>query len=328
MALPDHRFQTPMSEVDPKRQVSRAKNITSAYTLTNLLQAEKHMDRLIELLETRLGELADRKMPVEFDKWFNYMAFDMVGEMTFSSSFGFLESGKDIGGAIANTRALTLYTAVAGFFYTVHRMTLGNPLVTKLGLMPSQHIFDTTLRAIERRKENPEVRFDMLEHWKQTLAQHPDRMEENELYGVTNMTIGAGADTISATLQAFFYYLIRYPVHLDKVKAEISNANTSKVVSYGETQNLPFLRACVGIDHLNTRGLEAKRWIYRSKRHRECIQLLLLGFLEWLPQAVSRSVTISSQKTYVVIPCYVVDPTSLMRATGYPQHQSMGHSPH
>lgn len=245
MALPDHRFQTPMSEVDPKRQVARAKNIASAYTLTNLLKAEKYMDQLIELLVTRLGQLADAQKPVEFDKWFNYMAFDIVGELAFSSPFGFLESGKDIGGSIENTRVLTLYTAVAGFFVTLHQMTLGNPLVTKLGLMPSQHIFDTTLRAIEKRKSNPDVQLDMLEHWKRMVAKNS--MEENELYGVTNMTIGAGADTISATLQAFFYYLIRHPKHLDRVRAEVLSAKTSKVVSYGEAQGLPFLQACVGL---------------------------------------------------------------------------------
>ncbi|KAL1961807.1 hypothetical protein VTN77DRAFT_1019 [Rasamsonia byssochlamydoides] len=243
--LPDHRFQTPMSEVDPKRQVSRARNIASAFTLTNLLKSEQHMDQLIELLMTRLGQLADARQPVEFDKWFNYIAFDIVGQMAFSSPFGFLESGTDIGGSIENSRVLTLYVAVAGFFVKLHQMTLGSPLVTKLGLMPSQHIFDTTLRAISKRRTNPEVRFDMFEHWKRMVAEHPDRMEENELYGVTNMTIGAGADTISATLQAFFYYLIRYPKHLERARAEILSAKTSRIVSFAEAQSLPFLQACI-----------------------------------------------------------------------------------
>jgi cytochrome P450 len=245
MALPDHRFQTPMSEVDPKRQVARAKNIASAFTLSNLLKSEKYMDDLIQLFHTRLEQFADNGEPVEFDKWFNYLAFDIVGEMTFSSSFGFVKSGKDIGGAIENTRVLTLYTALAGFFYTLHSLTLGNPIVTKLGLMPAQHIFDTTLRAINKRKENPEVRYDMIEHWKQTLTQHPERMQETEFYGVANMTIGAGADTISASLQALFYNLIRNPTHLEKVKAEVRSATTSKIITFTETQNLPFLQACV-----------------------------------------------------------------------------------
>lgn len=232
-----------MSEVDPKRQVSRAKNLASAFTSTNLLKAEQHMDRLIELLETRLGQLADARKPVEFDKWFNYMAFDIVGEMAFSSPFGFLESGKDIGGAIENTRLMTLYTAVAGFFYYLHRITLGSSLVTRLGLMPTQHIFETTLRAINRRRNNPEVRFDMLEHWKQNVA--AGRMKENDLFGSTNMTIGARADTISASLQSFFYYLIRYPKHLERVKEQVRSAKTSKIVSYSEAQSLLFLQACV-----------------------------------------------------------------------------------
>ncbi|GAM37843.1 hypothetical protein TCE0_033f08102 [Talaromyces pinophilus] len=85
----------------------------------------------------------------------------------------------------------------------------------------------------------------MLEHWKQVLAQYPDKMEENELYGMTNMAIGAGADTISASLQALFYYLIRYPQHYAVVKAEVRSANTSKAIAFSETQNVPFLQACI-----------------------------------------------------------------------------------
>lgn len=162
MALPDHLYLTPMSEVDPKRAVSRMKNIAAAFTLTNLIKAENHMDKLIELFHSKISAFADDGTLVEFNKWFNYLAFDVIGKMTLSSSFGFVESGKDIGGVIENTRDLTLYTALAGFFYGLHQMTLGNPLVTKLVLMPSQHIFDTTLRAISKRRDNPEVRFDML----------------------------------------------------------------------------------------------------------------------------------------------------------------------
>jgi cytochrome P450 len=246
LATPNHHFQHAISEVDQKRHALRAKNIASAFTLTNLLKAEQHLDRLIELLMIHLGQFADTHQPVEFNRWFKYMTFDIIGEMIFSRPFGFLESGADIGGAIATVRFLTSYVAVAGFFITLHRWTLGNPFLPKLGWLPAQHIFDTIDSAIHQRRSNPEVRFDMLEHWKRVVADHPERMAEKDLHSSAIMTVGAGTDTINAALQALLYYLLRSPKHLDRVKAEIRSATTSKIVSFAEAQELPFLQACVG----------------------------------------------------------------------------------
>ncbi|OBT84328.1 hypothetical protein VE02_07275 [Pseudogymnoascus sp. 03VT05] len=249
MALPDHRFQTPMSEVNPKRRVERAKNVAAGYTLSSIIKSEPQINDAIELLEKRLDELSEAGQPVEFDIWFNYLAFDVIGEVTFSRAFGFLETASDIGGSIANSRALTLYVAIAGFFLPLHNATLGNPWMGKLGLTPSQHIFDTVSRAVASRKKNTEARTDMMEHWMQAQAAHPERFGETEIQAVASATVGAGADTVSATLQAFWYYLLRSPKGLARVRAEIDKASEegklSRVVSYAEARELPFLQACI-----------------------------------------------------------------------------------
>jgi hypothetical protein len=213
------------------------------------LRSERHIDGLIALLEKRLTGLAMENKPVESDKWFNYLAFDAISEVTFSKAFGFLETGTDVGGSIENSRILTFYVAVMGYFQIIHRLTLGNPLIRKLDLTPSQHIFDTVRRAVTARKSNPDKRADMLEQWMLQLREHPERFEENELYGVSNGTVGVSANTISATLQAFWYYHLRSPQDLARVREEIDEAaaagELSPVVNYAESRDLPFLLACV-----------------------------------------------------------------------------------
>lgn len=161
MALPNDQYPSPMSEVDPKRRVAMAKNVAAGYTLTNLLKSEEYMDKIIELLEKRIGEFADTQKPVELREWFYYLSFDIVGEMAFSSPFGFLQSGTDIGGSVKNASILPLYATISGFFLPLHRSTLGNPLLMKFNFLPANHIFDTTMSAIERRRKSPEVRFDV-----------------------------------------------------------------------------------------------------------------------------------------------------------------------
>lgn len=238
-----------MSELDPHRHIHKGKNVTPGYSLSNIVKSEPHVDAIVELLEHRLDGLSQAGKTVEFDKWFNYCAFDILGEVTFSTAFKFVEKGYDIRNAIANTRALALYISVMGHFVWLHNLTLGNPLLSRLGLQPSSHIFDTCLAAIESRRQNPEVRKDMLEQWLNTRRQFPDRMAESEVFGAAVANVGAGADTASATLQAFVYYLLKHECHFQRLRDEIDRAHAlgqlSPIVSYTESQSLSYLQACV-----------------------------------------------------------------------------------
>jgi hypothetical protein len=182
--------------------------------------------------------------------------FDVVGEVTFSRAFGFIEQARDIGGAIANTRFLGLYIAIIGHYYWLHDILLANPLINYFGLAPSNHIFDTALAAVDARKKDPNVCRDMMEQWLQTRHDHPDRMEEKELLAGAVVNVGAGADTISTALQSFFYHLLRNPEAMAKVRAEVDAAADkgalSEIPGYAETQQLPYLQACVSASSSST----------------------------------------------------------------------------
>ena len=239
-----------MSETDPKRRVERAKNVASAYTLSNLIKSESYMDSMIQLMLSKFDQFAERQEPVKLDYWFNFLAFDIIGEVVFSESFGFLESGKDLGGSIGNSRALNAYIAAAGYFQWLHNITLGNSLLSKYNLMPNNHLFDTTMAALQRRQANPSPRNDMIEHWKKTLEQHPERMTIIDLQATATGTVGAGADTISGALQSFVYHMLRKPDHLETLRAEIASERAQgrcndPVVTYAHAQNMEYLQACV-----------------------------------------------------------------------------------
>jgi cytochrome P450 len=168
-----------------------------------------------------------------------------LGEVTFSKQFGFLEQARDIGDAIANTRAIGIYVAIVGHFWWAHDYLLANPLIGYFNLQPTMHIFDTCLAAVDARSKNDKVRKDMIEQWMDMRKKHPDRMEEREILAAAVTNIGAGADTISATLQALFYYLLRNEEALIKLREEVDNAGLADVPTHEETQRLPYLQACI-----------------------------------------------------------------------------------
>ncbi|KUJ11216.1 cytochrome P450 [Mollisia scopiformis] len=244
-SLPDSRYVNQMSEVDAKRHITKTKNVAPGYAFSNVIKAEPYVDGALQVFERQLDTLSEAHQPVNFDEWFNYLGFDIMGEVTFSKQFGFLEQGRDIGNAIANTRALGIYVAIMGHFWWAHDYLLANPLIGYLNLQPTMHIFDTALAAVDARSKNDKVRKDMIEEWITMRKKHPDRMEEKEILAAAVANIGAGADTVSATLQALFYNLLRNEDTLKQLREEIDTANLAEVPTHEETQKLLFLQACI-----------------------------------------------------------------------------------
>lgn len=248
--FPDRRFRNPMGETDPATKIELSRHLAAGYTLTNLLQAEPAVDDTVELLLGWLDRHADEHKPIDLDHFFTYTTFDVVGEVIFSKSFGFLREGRDIGGAIANSLAQNIYVAVGGYMQWFH-LLLSNPLVTWLDVLPFGHIIDTAVSAINEREKNPDARFDAVAHWFRYLAQNPDRMSAREVQSAATNAVAAGADTVACGLQAFVYHMIRRPDLWSRVRREIDDAGLSapgvrkKVVPYAEAQRLPLLQACI-----------------------------------------------------------------------------------
>ena len=247
--MPDKRYVNQMSETDYRRHVHKERNAAAGYSLSNVVKSESFIDDAIIMFEKRLDELAAQGKRMEPDFWFNAFAMDVVGEVTFSQRFGFLESGKDIGNAIANTHSLGLFISVLGYLPILHDWLLAlNPVMERFNVNPAVHVFDTTLVAVEARSKNPDVRKDMMQEWLDTRRKYPERMEEKEILASAVANVGAAGDTTSAALQSFFYYLLRNEKALSRLRSEIDTAQRegrlSRVVSNKEAQDLPYLQAC------------------------------------------------------------------------------------
>ncbi|KAL4966037.1 cytochrome P450 [Aspergillus stella-maris] len=248
-SLPDYRYINQMSQLDPVIHIQKTRNLSAGFSLSNISKTEPYINSVLRIFKTRLDSLATSGAPVHFQDWFSFFAFDVLGEVTFSKSFGFVDSGVDIRNAIANTGLLVYYISIIGNYVWFHNLTLGNPIFSRLGLQPNSHIFDTCLIAVEDRKHNPEVRHDMMQRWLDVRASHPERISEEDIFGAAVANIGAGAETVSSTAQAVIYYLLRKPDLLRRARDEIDAAQArgelSELVQYNEAAKLPFLQACL-----------------------------------------------------------------------------------
>lgn len=249
-AVPNSNYNSLMSECDPKKNAAMRSNVASGYSGSNVLRSEPSIDKLIQLLESRLDELSRKKGPFELGLWLHFLTWDIMGEVMFSTRFGFLDQGKDIGNSIKNNFGLAVYVTLTSYARWLHAIFLGNPILRWLDFQPKEHTFNTTLKAVAARKKNPEAKFDMMEQWMGQQKRHPDRMTEHDVLCTAISTLGAGGETVGSVLQAFFYFLLKEdPVYLRRLREEIDTAKAagllSPVVSNAEASRLPYLQACI-----------------------------------------------------------------------------------
>lgn len=259
-SLPDYNYVNQMSECDPKEHIRKSRNVNAGYALSNVIRSEPQVDALVQLLEKRLDECisAPQKQEpkqagavIDLNHWITYYTFDVLGEVTFSKPFGFLAAGRDIRDTVANARYLETYLGFVGRYPAVHHATLGNPLLSRLGIQPTSHIYDTVEAAMAERARNPHVRRDMMAQWEGIRETHPDRMDAAEIGNAALANVGAGGDTTSSTIQACLHFVTNGSNGriLRRLREEIDGAQRraelSETISFAETQRLPFLQACV-----------------------------------------------------------------------------------
>ena len=72
--------------------------IADLFTAKNVLAYEDRVDQVLAVLQEQLDAkfiMHDRVF--ELGQWLQFFAFDVMGTLTFSERYGFLETGKDVG---------------------------------------------------------------------------------------------------------------------------------------------------------------------------------------------------------------------------------------
>lgn len=75
--------------------------VAPLFSLSNILTLEPHVDKTIQVLVGQWdSRFLDSQVTFDLADWLSYFAFDVMGTLTFSKRYGFLEEGRDVGGMI------------------------------------------------------------------------------------------------------------------------------------------------------------------------------------------------------------------------------------
>lgn len=222
------------------------------------MDSEDAIDSCIAVLLSQLDGFVSREQPVDLGIWLQYLAFDVVGEVTFASKFGFLEQGKDIDGMMKAIEGMLVYLSICGQVPEMHRFLLGNPLFTMV--MPAMETWNQvlvfTLKAINARatiKRDGELidadtdGRDMLSRWAYVKRSDPNKMSTRDIVVHLSANVFAGSDTTGIALRAIIYFLCQNPSCKKKLIDEIDAAEQagklSHPITYKEASVMPYVQA-------------------------------------------------------------------------------------
>ncbi|KAI0471489.1 cytochrome P450 [Xylariaceae sp. FL0804] len=246
------------------------------YSMAAMRQLSPFIDDTVEYLAARLGGLCadetasvpgsgggQRQVVVDLGAWLHYFAFDVLGEVAFGRSFGFVEAGLDREGAIATIDRSQKYNGVVGQVPLLDRLLRRNPLCRLVpALNPGNNLITRIAReemarrrpfAAEREGKGAagDGREDLLASLIKGHLKDPQKFHEGDIFAVAHGAIFAGSDSTASTMQSFFWHVLSAPRVHAALLAEIDAAVASGAipahgtVEWTQAQALPYFQACL-----------------------------------------------------------------------------------
>ncbi|KAI8635632.1 cytochrome P450 [Xylariaceae sp. FL1651] len=277
-----HGLATLFSTTDNTFHAQLRRCVNSAFSMSALVQYEPFVSSTIKLFFEQTERLyVNNPEGCDFVRWLQFYAFDVIGEVTYGKRHGFVEKNEDVDGIVSYLGNLFLYVAPIGQIPWLDRLFLKNPIYLKLsewnildatnpvvlfararmterlGSSEKSGISDDTSKPLlpitDTAKPSDGKSNDLLSKFLAAREARPDFMDDKMVLAMATSMAFAGSETTAISLSAVFYFLLRNPPVLAKLRAELDDAaragafadNEVGIVTWAESQRLPYLDACV-----------------------------------------------------------------------------------
>ncbi|KAK2592582.1 hypothetical protein QQS21_009727 [Conoideocrella luteorostrata] len=243
------------TSLDEEMHSRLKKPVAQIFSLSNVITFENLVDDVLKIVAKQFDERFSRNDEIfDLSEWLQFFAFDVMGTLTFSKRYGFLEQGEDVGSKL---NAVWLFMKQAApmmqvpwldkFLYKNRfidslRHTPGNSLLKFVGdtIKERQSLFNAGKASAIRN-----TRKDFLDRYIEIERSN----EQIPAWAVTSWTFSnviAGSDSVGTVMQTVMYNLLRSSHSHRKLVSELQNAKVSRPYpKWAEISNLPYLDACV-----------------------------------------------------------------------------------
>lgn len=120
----DKMMHSMFSTMDPEEHKALKRPVAQKFSMTSIRTLEYLVDPCTESFATTMQELEGQV--IDLGTWVQWYAFDVIGAITFSRRFGFMEKRKDVNNVILGIETGLWYAGVIGQVPSLHWGLLGN----------------------------------------------------------------------------------------------------------------------------------------------------------------------------------------------------------
>jgi benzoate 4-monooxygenase len=268
---------------DRAEHTRKRKTVSHTFSAKSVLQFEQYIHHNLEELQKQWDQRAASQKgdwyQMDALHWFNYLAFDVIGDLAFGAPFGMLEKGRDFAEVRKTPDAEPTFAPaievlnrrgeVSGYVVRV-RASLTPKLIYKcrtIGILPQlkpyakyfpDPFFSQGMKAIENlagiavarvneRLARPDTdRVDLLARLMEGRDENGNKLGREELTAEALTQLIAGSDTTSNTSCALLYHCLQHPEVIRKLQQELDDALPSNdVPTFAAVKDLPYLDSVI-----------------------------------------------------------------------------------
>ncbi|KAJ4408975.1 hypothetical protein N0V91_002789 [Didymella pomorum] len=246
---------------DRAEHTRKRKTVSHTFSAKSVLQFEQYIHHNLEELQKQWDQRAASKQggwyQMDALNWFNYLAFDVIGDLAFGAPFGMLEKGRDF----AEVRLTP--DAEPTFAPAIEVLNRRGEVSGTIGVLPQikpyakyfpDPFFSQGMKAIENlagiavarvneRLARPDTdRVDLLARLMEGRDEKGEKLGREELTAEALTQLIAGSDTTSNTSCALLFHCLSHPEVVRKLQQELDEALPSDdVPTYAAVKDLQYL---------------------------------------------------------------------------------------
>ncbi|PYH95259.1 benzoate 4-monooxygenase cytochrome P450 [Aspergillus ellipticus CBS 707.79] len=217
--------------------------LSHAFSDKALSEQEPLIQSYVDLLITRLRAMAKASKLLDIAEWYDYTAFDIIGDLTFGESLSCLQDSR-----YHSWVPLILQTLKASVFVRVILNYIPPWLLRPLFPPRLKEMRNSHYRlAAERLDRRVNMQTDRPDFMSYILKHNDERgMTEAEIQGIAAILMVAGTETSATWLSGCTYYLLKTPPVYKKLQEEIRGSfHKHEDITFLSVAQLPYLQCVI-----------------------------------------------------------------------------------
>ena len=214
-----------------------------------LKDLEQYVDHAVALFDKKLHDHLGQNL--DMGLFVQLFAFDVIGEVTFSKRFGFMDAGSDNGffAQIEDVLRSGVWLGQIPALYWIHDF-LSSVIGNHLGVA-ARHgkLRDFVASIIEDRKRVGSDHQDILAKLSDVQKRRPDEMNDASVLSMATSNVFAGSDTTAISTRSVIYNLLKNPdckrKLVEEIDIQMKEVGSAKFITLEQTKRMPYLQACL-----------------------------------------------------------------------------------